>query len=96
MLFYEKENAIILISSSLLLVKCVIHFTQQLSPKKVKLSISVKQEDIQRSWTCECLIAIVSGDDLLNFFYIDTDQSYMISIMIILLEKLIRRFIYLR
>ena len=80
MLFYEKENAIILITSSLLLVKCVIHFNQQLSPKKVKLSISGKPEEIQCCWASEGLIAIVSGDDIVRFFYIDTDQSYMISI----------------
>ena len=79
-LFYEKENAIILITSSLLLVKCTIQFNQQLSPKKVKLSISGKPEEIQCRWASEGLIAIVSGDDIVRFFYLDTDQSYMISI----------------
>ena len=79
-LFYEKENAIILITSSLLLVKCTIQFNQQLSPKKVKLSISGKPEEIQCCWASEGLIAIVSGDDFVRFFYLDTDQSYMISI----------------
>ena len=79
-LFYEKENAIILITSSLLLVKCTIQFNQQLSPKKVKLSISGKPEEIQCCWASEGLIAIVSGDDIVRFFYLDTDQSYMISI----------------
>ena len=80
LLFYEKENAIILITSSLLLVKCTIQFNQQLSPKKVKLSISGKPEEIQCCWASEGLIAIVSGDDIVRFFYLDTDQSYMISI----------------
>ena len=80
MLFYEKENSIIIITSSLLLVKCIIQFNQQLSPKKVKLSISGKPEEIQCCWASEGLIAIVSGDDIVRFFYLDTDQSYMISI----------------
>lgn len=79
-LFYEKENTIILITSTLLLVKCVIHFNQQLNPKKVKLSIAGKPEKIKCCWASEGLIAIVSGDDMIRFFYIDTDQSYMLSI----------------
>ena len=79
-LFYEKENAIILITSSLLLVKCTIQFNQQLTPKKVKLSISGKPEEIQCCWASEGLIAMVSGDEMVRFFYLDTDQSYMISI----------------
>ena len=80
LLFYEKENAIILITSNLLLVKCVIKFNQKLNPKKVKLSISGKPEEIKCCWASEGLIAIVSGDDLVRFFYLDTDQSYIISI----------------
>ena len=32
LLFYEKENAIILITSALLLVKCQIKFNQKLAP----------------------------------------------------------------
>ncbi len=79
-LFYERENAIILITSNLLLVKCVIHFSQKLIPKKVKLSIAGKPDEIQCCWASEGLIAIVSGDDIVRFFYLDTDQSYMISI----------------
>ena len=79
-LFYEKENTIILITSTLLLVKCVIHFNQQLNPKKVKLSIAGKPDKIKCCWASEGLIGIVSGDDNIRFFYIDTDQSYMLSI----------------
>ena len=79
-LFYERENSIIIITSNLLLVKCVIHFNQQLNPKKIKLSIAGKPEEIQCCWASEGLIAIVSGDDIVRFFYLDTDQSYMISI----------------
>ena len=79
LLFYEKENAIIIITSNLLLVKCQIHFSQQLIPKKVKLSIAGNPEEIKCCWASEGLIAIVSGDDLVRFFYLDTDQSYFLS-----------------
>ena len=78
-LFYEKENAIIIITSNLLLVKCQIHFSQQLIPKKVKLSIAGNPEEIKCCWASEGLIAIVSGDDMVRFFYLDTDQSYFLS-----------------
>ena len=37
LLFYEKENSIILVTSNLLLVICKIHFNEQLTPKKVQL-----------------------------------------------------------
>ena len=80
LLFYEKENAIILITSALLLVKCTIKFNQKLNPKKVKLSFSGKPDEIKCCWASEGLIAIVSGDDFVRFFYLDTDQSYMISL----------------
>ena len=80
MLFYEKDNAIILITSTLLLVKCTIKFNQKLNPKKIKLSFSGKPEEIKCCWASEGLIAIVSGDDLVRFFYLDTDQSYIISL----------------
>ena len=79
-LFYEKENAIILITSNLLLVKCVIQFNAQLNPKKIRMSIAGKPEEIQCCWAGEGLIAIISGDDIVRFFYLDTDQYYMISI----------------
>lgn len=80
LLFYEKENAIILITSHLLLVKCTIHFNQQLTPKKVKLSIAGNPDNIKCIWAGEGLIALVSGDDLVRLFYLDTDQSYFLSI----------------
>ena len=80
LLFYEKDNAIILITSTLLLVKCTIKFNQKLNPKKIKLSFSGKPEEIKCCWASEGLIAIVSGDDLVRFFYLDTDQSYIISL----------------
>jgi hypothetical protein len=80
LLFYEKENAIILITSHLLLVKCTIHFNQQLTPKKVKLSIPGTPENIKCAWAGEGLISIITGDDIVRFFYLDTDQSYFLSI----------------
>jgi intraflagellar transport protein 140 len=79
LLFYERENAIIIITSHLLLVKCTIHFNQQLTPKKVKLSIAGNPENIRCTWAGEGLVAIVSGDDLVRLFYLDTDQSYFLS-----------------
>jgi intraflagellar transport protein 140 len=79
LLFYEKENAIIIITSHMLLVKCTIHFNQQLTPKKVKLSIAGNSENIRCTWAGEGLIAIVSGDDFVRLFYLETDQSYFIS-----------------
>ncbi len=39
LLFYEKDNSIILITSHMLLVKCRIYFNQQLTPKKVITSL---------------------------------------------------------
>lgn len=79
LLFYEKENAIIIITSHMLLVKCTIHFNQQLTPKKVKLSIAGNADNLRCTWAGEGLIAIVSGDDLVRFFYLETDQSYFVS-----------------
>jgi intraflagellar transport protein 140 len=79
LLFYEKENAIILITSHMLLVKCQIHFNQQLIPKKIKLSIAGNPESIKCSWAGDGLIAIVSGDDNVRLFYLETDQSYFLT-----------------
>jgi len=79
LLFYEKENAIIIITSHMLLVKCTIHFNQQLTPKKIKLSIAGNPESIKCCWAGEGLIAIVSGDDNVRLFYLDTDQSYFLT-----------------
>jgi hypothetical protein len=80
MLFYEKDNSIILITSNKLLVKFVIHFSQQLTPKKVNLSIPGNPENIKCAWAGEGLIAIITGDDIVRFFYVDTDQFYFLSI----------------
>jgi hypothetical protein len=80
LLFYEKDHSIIMITSTMLLVKCTIHFQEQLSPKKVKLSIPNTAENIQSAWAGEGLIAIISGDDIVRFFYLETDQAYFLSI----------------
>lgn len=80
MLFYEKENAIIIITNNLLLIKCTIQFNQKLIPKKVKLSIAGNPEEIKCCWASEGLIGIVSGDDMVRFFFLDTDQSYFLSL----------------
>ena len=79
LLFYEKENAIIIITSHMLLVKCTIHFNQQLTPKKIKLSIAGNPDSIKCCWAGEGLIALVSGDDNVRLFYLDTDQSYFLT-----------------
>ncbi len=78
LLFYEKENAIIIITSHMLLVKCTIHFNQQLTPKKIKLSIAGNADNIKCCWAGEGLIAIICGDDNVRLFYLDTDQSYFL------------------
>jgi WD40 repeat protein len=88
LLFYEKENAIIILTSHMLLVKCTIHFNQQLTPKKIKLSIPSSMSDqIKCTWAGEGLIALVAGDDLVRFFYLENDQSYFISLSSIELGK---------
>lgn len=63
----------------MLLVKCTIHFNQQLTPKKIKLSIAGNADSIKCCWAGEGLIAIVSGDDNVRLFYLDTDQSYFLT-----------------
>jgi hypothetical protein len=80
LLFYEKDDSVVLITSNMLLVKCTIHFSGQLTPKKVKLSIPGTPENIQCVWAGEGLIAIIAGDDIVRFFYIETDQAYFLSI----------------
>ena len=79
LLFYEKDNAIIIITSHMLLVKCTIHFNQQLTPKKVKLSLAGNAEQIRCTWAGEGLIALVTGDDFVRFFFLETDQSYFVT-----------------
>ncbi|MCQ2816870.1 MAG: hypothetical protein MJ252_06360 [archaeon] len=78
-LFYERDNAIILITSNLLLVRCSIHFQAQLVPKKVKLSIAGNPDEIKCCWASEGLIGIVSGDDIVRFYYLETDQGYFLG-----------------
>jgi hypothetical protein len=79
LLFYEKDNSIILITSHMLLVKCRIYFNQQLTPKKIKLSIAGNPENIKTVWAGLGLLAMVSGDDLIRFFYVESEQAYFLS-----------------
>ena len=78
-LFHDKDNSVIVITSNSMLFKCKIYFNQNLNPRKIKMSIAGKIEEIKTSWASQGLIAMVTHDDLVRFYYIETDQSYFLS-----------------
>ena len=77
-LFHEAENSIILITSNMLLVKCVIYFTEQLSPKKLKLSLTGNCDNIRCCWAGDGLLAIINNDDKVRFYYLENDRNYFV------------------
>ena len=46
----------------------------------MKLSIAGNPDNIKTVWAGQGLLAFVSGDDLVRFYYLDTDQSYFLSL----------------
>lgn len=46
----------------------------------MKLSIAGNPDNIKTVWAGQGLLAFVSGDDLVRFYYLETDQSYFLTL----------------
>lgn len=66
LLFYEKENSVIIITSHLLLVQFKINLNDKLVPdRKVKLSVAGDPEKLQTVWAGASLLATASGENMI-------------------------------
>jgi intraflagellar transport protein 140 len=78
-LFYEKEDSVIIITSHLLLVQFKLN--QKLVPdRKVKLAVSGNLDYLSTIWTGPGLLATVSGENMVRLFHIGTDENYVLSL----------------
>lgn len=81
LLFYEKENSIILITSSLLLVQFKISTTEKNhTDKKVKLSIAGNPEKLTSIWIGSCLLITCSFENMLRLWHIEDDEKYLLTL----------------
>ena len=77
-LFYEKEDSVIIITSGLTLVQFKLN--QKLVPdKKVKLSAS-NIDYLKTIWAGQSLLATVSGESVVRLFHIEQDENYFLSL----------------
>ena len=77
-LFYEKEDSVIIITSGLTLVQFKLN--QKLVPdKKVKLSAS-NVDYLKTIWAGQSLLATVSGESVVRLFHIEQDENYFLSL----------------
>lgn len=78
-LFYEKENSVIVITSHLLLVQFKLN--QKLVPdRKVKLAVSGNLDYLNTIWAGNGLLATVSGENMVRMFNIESDENYVLSL----------------
>lgn len=81
LLFYEKENSTIIITSHLLLVQFKLTTTEKLAPtRKVKLSVAGDPDTIQAIWAGNGLIAISSGENMIRLMNIEKDENYVLTL----------------
>lgn len=81
LLFYEKENSVIIITSTLLLVMFKISTSVKTGPsKRVKLSISGDPQKLQSIWIGSCLLATCSTENMLRMWHLDSDDSYVLTL----------------
>ena len=72
LLFYEKENSVIIITSHLLLVQFKINLNEKLVPdRKVKLSVAGDPEKLCTLWAGNGLIATASGENMVRLFHLE-------------------------
>lgn len=72
LLFYEKENSVIIITSHLLLVQFKINLNDKLVPdRKVKLSVAGDPEKLQTVWAGSSLLATASGENMIRLLNLE-------------------------
>ncbi len=72
LLFYEKENSVIIITSTLLLVQFKISTNEKSGPdKKVKLSIAGDPNKLISIWIGACLLATCSHENMLRMWHLE-------------------------
>jgi intraflagellar transport protein 140 len=80
-LFYEKENSVIIITSHLLLVQFKLNLSEKLVPdRKVKLAVSGNIDYLTTIWTGQGLLATVSGENMVRMFNIENDENYVLTL----------------
>lgn len=80
-LFYEKENSVIVITSHLLLVQFKLNLTEKLVPdRKVKLAVAGNPEFLNTIWAGSGLMATVSGENMIRMFNIESDENYVLTL----------------
>ena len=81
LLFYEKENSVIIITSHLLLVQFKINLNEKLVPdRKVKLSVAGDPEKLCTLWAGNGLIATASGENMVRLFHLEQDETYVLTL----------------
>ena len=81
LLFYEKENSVIIITSTLLLVQFRISPNEKTAPdKKVKLSIAGDPEKLVSIWIGSCLLSTCSTENMLRFWHLENDENYVLTL----------------
>ena len=81
LLFYSKENSVIIITSTLLLVQFRISPNEKTAPdKKVKLSIAGDPERLSSIWIGSCLLATCSHENMLRFWHLESDENYVLTL----------------
>ena len=80
-LFYEKENSVIIITSHLLLVQFKLNLSEKLVPdRKVKLAVAGNPEYLNSIWAGNGLLATVSGENMIRMFNIGMDENYVLTL----------------
>mmetsp|Transcript_22979 Transcript_22979/g.22335 ORF Transcript_22979/g.22335 Transcript_22979/m.22335 type:complete len:250 (+) Transcript_22979:355-1104(+) len=80
-LFYEKENSVIIITSHLLLVQFKLNLAEKLVPdKKVKLAVAGNADYLQTIWAGNGLLATVSGENMIRMLNIEADENYVLTL----------------
>lgn len=80
-LFYEKENSVIIITSSLLLVQFKLNLSEKLIPdRKVKLAVAGNPDLLSTIWAGQGLMATVSGENMIRMFSIASDENYVLTL----------------
>ena len=80
-LFYEKENSVIIITSHLLLVQFKLNLAEKLVPdRKVKLAVAGDPQYLNTIWVGQGLMATVSGESIIRLFNIEEDENYILSL----------------
>ena len=81
LLFYEKENSVIIITSHLLLVQFKINLNDKLVPdRKVKLSVAGDPEKLQTVWAGTSLLATASGENMIRLLNLEQDETYVLTL----------------